>query len=260
MKPSGKAVAAVAVSSVGIGYTYDQMDCQAFVRHCVNECGGNMTYRSCNDPPRHAAWLGTIENAKADGKLVPGAGLLIYKDDQAPARYSGDGLGNFSHIALYVGENALTDTDKKGKKRTCNAVHSSENMGRVAGTTVANGYTHVMLFEEIDYGITIASGVSLGSEVAEKTASNSEDEGLTAGTPTGQNVPSSAKYVEVVTPNGGPVKLRKSASKTEPVYWLVNSGAIVRVERQKGNWSLVTAICADGHTRRAYIMSQFLRG
>ena len=56
------------------------------------------------------------------------------------------------------------------------------------------------------------------------------------------------------------MKLRKSASQKEPVYWLVNNGARVLVERDKGEWSLITAICTDGYRRRAYMMSQFLRG
>lgn len=31
MKPSGKSVADAAVRALGIGYTYEEMDCQAFV-------------------------------------------------------------------------------------------------------------------------------------------------------------------------------------------------------------------------------------
>ena len=77
-------------------------------------------------------------------------------------------------------------------------------------------------------------------------------EGLTAGTP------AAPAYATVRTPDGGPVKLRKSARKAENVYWLVNHGARVQVERRKGEWALVTAICADGHTRRAWMMSVYL--
>lgn len=110
-----------------MGYTYDEMDCQAFVEHCVKQAGGEMNYRGSNDMARHAVWMGTLENAKAAGKLVPGAGMLIHEDTEAnlPAQYRGDGLGDFSHVGLYVGENALTDTDKNGKSRSCDVVHSS---------------------------------------------------------------------------------------------------------------------------------------
>ena len=67
-----------------------------------------------NDMARRAAWLGTLDEARAQGRLVPGAGLLIREETEAnlPARYAGDGLGDFSHVGLYVGEGALCDTDK----------------------------------------------------------------------------------------------------------------------------------------------------
>ena len=56
------------------------------------------------------------------------------------------------------------------------------------------------------------------------------------------------------------MKLRKSASAEETLYWLVNAGARVQVERERDGWALIRAICTDGHTRRAYMMSHFLRG
>ena len=40
MKPKAKDVAAAAVQAVSVGYTYDEMDCQAFVEHCVKQAGG----------------------------------------------------------------------------------------------------------------------------------------------------------------------------------------------------------------------------
>lgn len=95
MKPTGESVAAAAVQSVGVGYTYDEMDCQAFVEHCVRQAGGSMDYSGSNDMARNAVWLGTLENAKAAGKLVPGAGMLIHEDTEAnlPAKYRGDAAG-----------------------------------------------------------------------------------------------------------------------------------------------------------------------
>lgn len=61
MKPKGKDVAAAAVLAVGVGYTYDEMDCQAFVEHCARQAGGAMDYLGTNDMARRAAWLGTLE-------------------------------------------------------------------------------------------------------------------------------------------------------------------------------------------------------
>lgn len=252
MKPTGKSVAAAAVQAVGVGYTYDEMDCQAFVEYCVKQAGGEMDYRGSNDMARNAVWLGTLENAKAAGKLVPGAGMLIHEDTEAnlPAKYRGDGLGDFSHVGLYVGENALTDVDKNGNARSCDVVHSSATMGRVAGSTLQNGWTHVMWFAEIDYGVDVQPGVEIGAEISQgtDTGADSVPDGLTAGTP----AQSADRYAVVVSPDGGPVKLRKSASKDESLYWHVNPGARVQVERERDGWALIRAICTDGYTRRAY--------
>ena len=70
----------------------------------------------------------------------------------------------------------------------------------------------------------------------------------------------SAFSAVVRTPDGNPVKLRKHACKTENLYWKVQNGETVLVERQKGEWSLVTAICTDGVRRRAWMMSRYLEG
>ena len=271
MKPTGRAVAAAAMALAQSYHSYKDMDCQALVERAVRNAGGSMDYRGSNHMARSVAWLGTIENAQAEGKLKPGALLFIHEEDESglPAQYQGDGLGDFSHVGLYVGENALTDTDKHGKRRKCDVVHSSQSMGRVCGSTLKNGWTHVGLAKEIDCGIEVHDGVALSQEIAQaetdgKTsetfkASETSDisekaEGLTAG----DAAEKQPEYAVVRTPNGRPVKLRKSPSQQEDIYWLVANNARVRVERRKEDWALVQAICTDGYARRAYIMSAFL--
>lgn len=325
MKPTANQVARAATLAAHVGYTYDELDCQAFVEHCVRQAGGRMDYLGTNDMARRAAWLGTLDEARAQGRLVPGAGLLIREATEAnlPARYAGDGLGDFSHVGLYVGENALTDTDKNGRRRACDVVHSSATMGRVAGSTLQNGWTHALWFSEIDYAVTAGAGAGAGGtgtgigmgtgtdgigstgtgtgtgaggtgtgEVTSGTNADGTSTGTSAGTSgtgtdtntgnagagisgagTGTNtgvtgttpapgltagaVP--AAYATVTSPDGGPVKLRKSASRGESLYWLVGAGARVRVERTRDGWSLVTALCTDGYTRRAWMMDAYLR-
>ena len=363
MKPTANQVARAATLAAHVGYTYDELDCQAFVEHCVRQAGGRMDYLGTNDMARRAAWLGTLDEARAQGRLVPGAGLLIREATEAnlPARYAGDGLGDFSHVGLYVGENALTDTDKNGRRRACDVVHSSATMGRVAGSTLQNGWTHALWFSEIDYAVTAGAGAGAGGANADGTGAGASTEtsagtsgagtgevtsgtnaggtgtgtsgagtgavtsgtnaGSTgtgtgtnaggtstggtgtgavtsgtnadgtgtgagtggtgtgnagagaSGTGTGTNtgvtgttpapgltagaVP--AAYATVTSPDGGPVKLRKSASRGESLYWLVGAGARVRVERTRDGWSLVTALCTDGYTRRAWMMDAYLR-
>ena len=260
MKPTGESVATAAVQATHVGYTYDDLDCQAFVEHCARQAGGAMDYLGTNDMARRAAWLGTLAQAQAQGRLVPGAGLLIREETDAnlPERYAGDGLGDFSHVGLYVGENALTDVDKNGNARSCDVVHSSATMGRVAGSTLENGWTHVLWFSEIDYGNEAGLGVEQGAGIDQGVddGGTSVGDGLTAGAPDA----GAERYAMVVSPDGGPVKLRKSASAEETLYWLVNAGARVLVERERDGWTLITAICTDGYRRRAYMMSQFLRG
>lgn len=298
MKPTANQVARAATLAAHVGYTYDELDCQAFVEHCVRQAGGRMDYLGTNDMARRAAWLGTLDEARAQGRLVPGAGLLIREATEAnlPTRYAGDGLGDFSHVGLYVGENALTDTDKNGRRRACDVVHSSATMGRVAGSTLQNGWTHALWFSEIDYAVTAGAGVGADGTNADGTGAGASTEtsagnggtgtgevtsgtnagstgagtgAVTSGTNTGVTgttpapgltsgaVP--AAYATVTSPDGGPVKLRKSASRGESLYWLVGAGARVRVERTRDGWSLVTALCTDGYTRRAWMMDAYLR-
>lgn len=306
MKPTANQVAQAATLAAHVGYTYDELDCQAFVEHCVRQAGGRMDYLGTNDMARRAAWLGTLDEARAQGRLVPGAGLLIREATEAnlPARYAGDGLGDFSHVGLYVGENALTDTDKNGRRRACDVVHSSATMGRVAGSTLQNGWTHALWFSEIDYAVTAGAGAGgtstsagisgtgtgtntggTGSAGTSTGTSAGISDTVTGGTGTGNGgtgtgtntggtstggtgttpapgltagaVP--AAYATVASPDGGPVKLRKSASRGESLYWLVGAGARVRVERTRDGWSLVTALCTDGYTRRAWMMDAYLR-
>ena len=378
MKPTANQVARAATLAAHVGYTYDELDCQAFVEHCVRQAGGRMDYLGTNDMARRAAWLGTLDEARAQGRLVPGAGLLIREATEAnlPARYAGDGLGDFSHVGLYVGENALTDTDKNGRRRACDVVHSSATMGRVAGSTLQNGWTHALWFSEIDYAVTAGAGAGADGTNADGTSTGNTGAGTgevtsstnasgtgagtsgtgtgtsavtsgtnagstgagtgtnaggtstgtggtgtgavtsgtnaggtstggtgtgagtsgagtgavtsgtstgnagagTSGTGTGTNTGGTnadvtgttsapgltagavpAAYATVTSPDGGPVKLRKSASRGESLYWLVGAGARVRVERTRDGWSLVTALCTDGYTRRAWMMDAYLR-
>lgn len=296
MKPRAVQLARAAVQAVGVGYTYDEMDCQAFIEHCARQAGGAMDYLGTNDMARRAAWLGTLSQAQAEGRLVPGAGLLIREEteENLPARYASGGLGDFSHAGLYVGPDALTDTDKTGRMRSCDAVHSSATRGRVAGSTLQNGWTHVLWFPEIDYGasggtgnaaagagttVTGATGAGTGGTGATVTGTTGTTGGTGTGPTTGGTPGAGATgapgittptptltagtvptvYATVVSPDGGPVKLRKSASAEETLYWLVGAGARVLVERTEGAWSLITAICTDGHTRRAWMMDRYLR-
>lgn len=75
MKPTGKSVAAAAVQAVGVGYTYDEMDCQAFVEYCVRQAGGRWTTGGATTWRRHAVWHGNAgerQSRRETGARVPG--------------------------------------------------------------------------------------------------------------------------------------------------------------------------------------------
>ncbi|MEA5017061.1 MAG: peptidoglycan-binding domain-containing protein, partial [Candidatus Limiplasma sp.] len=195
-KPTGAAVAAQAVKAVAEKIPYSRMDCQAFVEEMVRRAGGSMAYSGSNAMARAAAWLGSIGNARAEGKLVPGVGLLIIEEvsDTTPAKYRGDGLGDATHVGLYVGEDALEDVDRDGKRRKCNVVHSGQTMKRVAGSTLRNAWTHVIWFPEIDYGKAIKPGVTLGAGLTAEDTAKEDPEGLGAA---GTGIPDVSKFYAV---------------------------------------------------------------
>ena len=108
-KPNAAAVAARAIASVAESHTYAEMDCQAFVEHCVVACGGVMAYTGSNDMARNAlCGLWPLTQAKQLGKVVAGAGLFIHAQSGGePAKYRADGLGDYNHVGLYVGNSVM---------------------------------------------------------------------------------------------------------------------------------------------------------
>ena len=238
---------------VAAGMSLSGMDCQGLAEYLLIQCGvpkAECNLAGSNAHWRNCVWTGTPEQCKAAfGAVPPGAWVFIVSDSDAgaPEKYRGDGEGDAGHMGVYLGDCAL---------------HASFSRGCVAeskfvGKTIKNGgWNMIGLPPWVDYGITSESGAdaSGAAQDAQEGASGSED-GLTIGTPTAPKM----TYATVVSPDGNPVKLRKSASKDDRTYWLVNHGASVCVERVKGDWSLISCICSDGHLRRAYMMSRFLR-
>lgn len=149
--PTGTQVVKQALQYAQEKRSYQEMDCQAMIEAAVRACGGKMDYAGSNAMARAVTGLVSLSEAKKAGLQV-GMALFIHEEGGSyPTKYHADGLGNFSHVGLYAGENALTDVDKNGRERVCNVVHSSASMGRVAGSTLANGWTHAGYFKEIVY-------------------------------------------------------------------------------------------------------------
>lgn len=256
-KPTGLEVAQTAIDIWKTRTSYDQMDCQAFIEASVNHAGGSMAYAGSNDMARNAiVWMGTIENAEAEGKLVPGAGLMIHEDDESglPAQYQGDGLGDFSHVGLYIGDDLAIKDYAKGAifKRTCNAIHSSSSMGRVAGTTLQNGWTHVVWFKDIDYGEEVTPGVTLGVGLETTDPAYDEDGNET------EEAPEEGTYevipATVYAQNGKPVKIRSKPDVSSDLYWTREVGTVLEVLDKGKTWCKVRS-----RSRVGYMMTKFLR-
>lgn len=258
MKPTALDVAKQAIEIWKTKPTYAEMDCQAFIEACVNKSGGSIAYAGTNDMARNAiVWLGTMENAKAAGKLVPGAILLIHEDDETdlPVKYQGDGLGDFNHGGIYIGYDLAVKDYAKGAifTRMCDAIHSSSSMGRVAGTTLQNGWTHVAWFKEIDYGVEVSQGVTLGVGLETTGTAAYDEEGNET-----EDAPEEGTYdvipATVYADNGKPVKIRAKPSMSCDLYWTREVGTELEVLEKGDQWCKVRS-----RSRVGYMMTKFLQ-
>lgn len=145
----GKSVAAWAKAQDGTPYW--DMDCIRLVVLAIRkgngasgesltyQCGGcNELWRSLNKSGRYRYVTRRIEleSAKSLGLLLPGALLVIWKDGYNE-KYN-DYEGNCDHIGIYVGD------------KDCEVIHSSATKKKVCTSTLANGWTHVLIHRLID--------------------------------------------------------------------------------------------------------------
>jgi len=117
----------------------DGADCQGLIEAIVRALGGRLSYRGSNDMFRNAcSYVGTLSQARKDGRLVPGAVLFIVRQDGGePPQYK-DKKGNASHVGWYTG----------GRYEV---VHASNSRGKVAASTLKNAWTHVGWLKAVDY-------------------------------------------------------------------------------------------------------------
>ena len=149
MKPTARACADLAMAEVEgdlIPYMLGRetldgrgADCQGLIEAVVRALGGEISYRGSNDMFRNAcSYVGTLDQTRREGRLVPGAVLFIVKNDGGePPQYK-DGLGNASHMGWYTG----------GRYEV---VHASSSKGKVTPSTLKNAWTHVGWLKAVDY-------------------------------------------------------------------------------------------------------------
>ena len=145
-RTTGEDVAEQAVTGNYEGTPYSKLDCQAFVEQVLKDLGVRKldgtpyNWKGSNSMWRnHITWKGTIEECKQKfGGIPPGAFLFLLKwDGGETARGYHDGLGNATHVGLYVGTSPLPVMD-------------SQPTGGVQYRKLSI-FTHVALMDMIDY-------------------------------------------------------------------------------------------------------------
>lgn len=183
------------------------LDCQGLIEYVVRQLGGRMSYAGSNDMYRNACINILPVSASY---LVPGMVLFIVKQDgKEPDKYKPDGLGNASHVGWYTG----------GKHEV---VHASASAGKVAPSTLKNGWTHAGMLKAVDY--------EGGGEVHEPWAGR------------------------VSAPSGGTVNLRASPTTTATVLEKVRVGTLVEVLDSRSGWYQVRA------EKLGWMMAEFVIG
>lgn len=221
-----------------LGRPYKEMDCQAFVERCLKDIGIDENLTGSNAWYRTMTWTGTPEECiKSFGEIPRGAFLFILKQDgKEPGKYRADGIGNASHIGLFMGmkgadvvalarEAGVKDPEKYNKGD--GAINSSMTHGAVCtskfyGKSISGGWNRVGLWDKLSYDIKIPGG--------EKKM-----------------------QATVWALSGATVNIREKASRSAALVDQARIGEKVEVESQEGEWSRVLYKGKEG-----YMMSQFL--
>lgn len=203
-----------------LGTPYTQMDCQAFVEQCLNDCGLKINLTGSNAWFRKMTWRGTPEECKKlFGEIPVGAFLYIVEDvsEATPAKYRTDGLKDASHIGIFTG-------------RGSGALHSSSTKGCVSesvfqGKTIRNGgWNMIGLWDQISYSDLINEKLKVSQVKSGGGEPMNEAE---------------TSYATVHAESGTTVKMRAKPSTSCATYWDVPIGTVVSVLGQEGAWSKI---------------------
>ena len=100
---------------------YDDYDCQAFCELVLRDIGVRKSdgsvynWKGSNDMYRHAcSWVGTIEECRNKFGEIPAGAWAFMWDLTGNEKKRGyfDGLGNASHVGIYIGDNLVRDSTK----------------------------------------------------------------------------------------------------------------------------------------------------
>ena len=206
-----------------IGRPYKEQKCdKAVVINVIRRCpGGDPDYRTagCTElwnsigssgKYRHITKRMTLAEAKRDGLLI-GDLPVIFNEK----------TGKCEHIAYYMG--GIDGYE---------CIHSSESMDCVCGTTLKNGFTHVLRHRDI-------TGVPVSEYEKEVD--------------TMETMPSESTLYRVIvnTSGGGALNLRTSASTSSKVLATIPNGTIIDViEETSSKWLKVNVLGRIGYVSK----------
>ena len=100
---------------------YEQYDCQAFCELVLKDLGVRQpngavyNWKGSNDMYRHAvSWVGTIDECRKKFGYIPIGAWVFMWDTTGNEKQRGyyDGLGNASHVGIYIGSDTVRDSTK----------------------------------------------------------------------------------------------------------------------------------------------------
>lgn len=174
------------------GTTLAGMDCQGSLKYCAQQLGVKLNYSGSNDMYRNAcSWVGTISEAKAQGRIVPGAvGFIVEYDGQEGEQYKRDGLGNASHVGIIT---------LSGKTYSVDASSSAGKVRGQAERDAVRTWTHIGWLKVFDYGTASVVDKIDGSIGNSAPAAISD---------------STIRTAVVITADGGSLNMRRAPSDT----------------------------------------------
>lgn len=219
-----------------IGRSYEDIDCQELAELMLRGVGIQKNLRGSNAWFRAMTWTGTPEECrKVYGEIPVGAFLFIWDGNGGEKQrgYS-DGLGNASHMGVYIG-------------RMGGAIHASKSRGCVAysefkGRSIRGGWNRVGLWDWMDYGERI-NGILAGNPSSVSTDKGKEVKTMTE------------RDMIVTADSGTTVNLRAKADIGGALVCRIPLGETVLASPVgDGTWSAVT-----WGIRNGYMMTKFLR-
>ena len=161
---TGEQFAEKAVNGNYIGIPYSKLDCQGFVERVLADCGvrkSNGTvydWRGSNSMYRnYYQWRGTISECVKKFGFIPIGALVFTRKTDGGEKEKGynDGLGNFVHVGIYVGDpHGVIHSTTGGVQWSLNPSGGWTDI-KMEGTTISGTVTNMPLqFQDYGYYYT----------------------------------------------------------------------------------------------------------